>query len=136
MTLCKHQCKTGCAIHKTRPRECRNYQCLWRVDESIPEDQRPDKLGVVIERRDSPIGPSLAVHQQKENQWQQLPTWPILQQLCKEHDCWLYAICGLDRQAIFPEWAKEAQQKFDELIVHDTAPEILGELTHPDTLPS
>ena len=129
---CEHQCESGCDIYPTRPRECRMYQCIWKSDESIPEEYRPDKLGVVIDKRETPIGPAIAAHQKEPNQWQQLPTWPILQHLCKDHNCWLYCIHGKDRQAVFPAWAAEAQKRFDDIVQEDTAPEMLGELIHCD----
>ena len=127
---CKHQCESGCGIYVTRPRECKIYQCLWKFDENVPEAHRPDRLGVVIDKRETPIGPAIVVHQKKPNQWRQNPVWPILQHLCKDHNCWLYCVCEKDREAVFPTWAIEAQKRFDDIIQEGTAPEMLGELIH------
>jgi hypothetical protein len=44
---CVHCTATGCGIHPTRPRSCRNFECFWLMDESFPEDLRPDRCGIV-----------------------------------------------------------------------------------------
>ena len=132
LVKCKHQSDTGCVIHPTRPPECRNYQCLWKSDESIPEAQRPDKIGVVIERRNTIIGPSIAVHQQQEDQWRQEPLWTILQHLCEDYKCWLYAVHLANRQTIFPSWSNDAKTAFDDLVIDNQVPDMLGDLEHVD----
>jgi len=132
LTKCKYQSDAGCTIHSTRPPECRIYQCLWKSDESIPDDQRPDKIGVVIDQRNTIIGPSIVVHQQTENQWQQEPLWNTLQHLCKDHQCWLYAVHLADRQAIFPSWSDDAKNAFDNLVTDNQVPDLLGDLEHMD----
>ena len=38
----------GCTIYATRPGECVEYTCAW-LDGVGTEDQRPDKVGVVID---------------------------------------------------------------------------------------
>lgn len=38
----------GCRIYETRPSVCRTWHCLWRRDEMIPEELRPDKSGVIF----------------------------------------------------------------------------------------
>ena len=46
---CKHWCiGKGCNIYKKRPTQCRNFECTWIKDLSIPESMRPDKLGIVL----------------------------------------------------------------------------------------
>ena len=49
--LCKH-CDEGhgCRIYATRPPLCRSYHCGWRMWEALPEDWRPDKSGVFVDR--------------------------------------------------------------------------------------
>lgn len=47
--LCAHACNGGCNIHPVRPNVCRGWFCLWRRIESIPDDLRPDKLGVIAD---------------------------------------------------------------------------------------
>jgi Fe-S-cluster containining protein len=38
----------GCAIHATRPAICRAYACLW-LSGGLEEDDRPDRLGAVLD---------------------------------------------------------------------------------------
>ena len=46
---CKHQREGGgCRVHRTRPRICRAYTCLW-LSGGLDEDDRPDRLGAVID---------------------------------------------------------------------------------------
>ena len=49
--LCPH-CEEGegCRIYETRPSLCRDYYCGWRMWESLPDDWRPDKSGVFVDR--------------------------------------------------------------------------------------
>jgi len=129
---CQHQCETGCAIHESRPRECRTYQCHWRSDETIPEELRPDKLGCIVDIHDTPIGLAVVIHQQRPNQWQDRHIAELLQRLAHHNKCWIYAIYGNDRQAIFPEWAKQQQRKFDTMAESGSIPEMYGHIAHPD----
>src|SRR5262245_25408948 len=45
---CQHCNASGCAIHATRPEVCRAWFCLWRRIAVMPDDVRPDKLGIVF----------------------------------------------------------------------------------------
>jgi hypothetical protein len=40
----------GCSIWEKRPDVCRNTNCVWVVEEQIPNTFRPDKVGVMFER--------------------------------------------------------------------------------------
>jgi Fe-S-cluster containining protein len=44
---CKFLCKTGCDVHKARPKVCEGYFCAW-AQELISEEMRPDKCGVLV----------------------------------------------------------------------------------------
>ena len=46
----------GCAIYKSRPKECRNYSCLWLLGIG-PIEERPDLLGVLYEHQPHPEAP-------------------------------------------------------------------------------
>ena len=39
----------GCAIYKERPEPCRDFHCLWLVDQKWGDYWRPDKCRIVIE---------------------------------------------------------------------------------------
>ncbi len=45
---CPHRVEAGCGIHSDRPQSCRNFECFWLMDDSFPEDLRPDLCGVVV----------------------------------------------------------------------------------------
>ena len=44
---CPHLCRTGCSVYQDRPRECRDFECLW-LRGHFRDDERPDALGVVF----------------------------------------------------------------------------------------
>lgn len=39
----------GCTIHTTRHQVCRNFSCLWLMQEQIPDALRPDRSHVLFE---------------------------------------------------------------------------------------
>jgi hypothetical protein len=39
---------TGCKTYESRPQECREFQCLWLIEETIPASVRPDRSRVVL----------------------------------------------------------------------------------------
>jgi hypothetical protein len=55
-TLCKHCSGHGCGIYDTRPPVCRDWYCLWRRDQNLPDHLRPDQCGVIfsIDGEDQP----------------------------------------------------------------------------------
>lgn len=51
-TICQHDCKLAagrCGIYQNRPSECAQYSCAW-LDGFLPDDLRPDKSGLLLER--------------------------------------------------------------------------------------
>jgi hypothetical protein len=46
---CTHLCSGGCSIHATRYAVCREYHCGWRYLDSLGEDWRPDRSGVLVD---------------------------------------------------------------------------------------
>jgi Fe-S-cluster containining protein len=49
---CQH-CKvgTGCGIYDTRPKVCRDYECVW-LKGSGDESHRPDRFGILLNVRE------------------------------------------------------------------------------------
>lgn len=47
--LCTH-CKksTGCDIYGQRPQVCRDFECDWLMERSLPPQLRPDKVGTIL----------------------------------------------------------------------------------------
>jgi len=51
---CNEYCKNckpniGCSIYKDRKELCRGFECLWKLEESLPESLRPNECGVMVE---------------------------------------------------------------------------------------
>ena len=46
---CQH-CSQGCGIYPDRPEECRTYQCLWSQMETVGDELRPDRCGIIFDR--------------------------------------------------------------------------------------
>jgi hypothetical protein len=65
-TPCVHLRKApdapGCSIHAERPRICRAYACLW-LSGGLDEEDRPDRLGAVLDLVGEPHGARLRVHE-------------------------------------------------------------------------
>jgi len=56
--LCKHSSKQdGCKIYKKRPAVCKTWYCAWREISELPEECRPDKLGIVFTLEADPKHP-------------------------------------------------------------------------------
>lgn len=45
---CKHQCTVGCGIYAQRPDSCRDYYCIWKLAQELPDEARPDLCGVLL----------------------------------------------------------------------------------------
>jgi hypothetical protein len=46
---CTHIIAQGCAIHGPgMPEICRQYDCVWREDDTLPDAWRPDRIGIVV----------------------------------------------------------------------------------------
>lgn len=46
---CKFACNAGCAIHEQGlPDVCREYACYWLEHDEMPDDFRPDRIGIVV----------------------------------------------------------------------------------------
>lgn len=39
--------KARCRIYAERPQGCRDYNCLWKVQPTFPEELRPDRCKVI-----------------------------------------------------------------------------------------
>jgi len=44
---CKACRPEGCALYAKRPKECRDWYCIWARGK-LPDDHRPDKLGIMF----------------------------------------------------------------------------------------
>jgi hypothetical protein len=56
--VCEHCDGRGCRIYATRPNNCREFYCGWRVLPHLGDDWRPDICGVLV----SPQGENIPAH--------------------------------------------------------------------------
>lgn len=50
---CEHLAASGgCGIYSRRPNSCRGWHCGWRYMESLGDEWRPDRCGVLIRQHD------------------------------------------------------------------------------------
>ena len=64
---CLHQRpEGGCAVHARRPGICRAYRCAWLAG-AFGDDDRPDRLGAVLDLVTRGDAPRLVVRQQAED---------------------------------------------------------------------
>ena len=46
---CRHLGPAGCMIHdRAQPEVCRQYACYWLEHKGLPEESRPDLVGMVV----------------------------------------------------------------------------------------
>ena len=49
---CKFAGPLGCSIHEDgQPAVCREYACYWLEHEELPDELRPDRVGIVVTER-------------------------------------------------------------------------------------
>jgi hypothetical protein len=46
--LCQNCTGHSCAIYDSRPAVCRGWYCVWRVEQQLSDEMRPDKCGVMF----------------------------------------------------------------------------------------
>lgn len=49
---CPHECQSGCRIYGNHPPACKEYRCSWLKGHIGGPNDRPDKLGLVIDQYD------------------------------------------------------------------------------------
>jgi len=64
--------RQGCSIHPVRPAACRVYRCLW-LQGSFDAEDRPDKLGAVLDLVSEGGEPRLAVREAEPGAFERSP---------------------------------------------------------------
>jgi len=106
---CPH-CKPGssngcCTIYDARPPICVGFDCLWLVNDSLGDDLKPDKCGLVIEQYPENFL-IVSVDKYKANNWQKgSPRRLIIQFLKKGLFAWV--VIGKDRHLLLPKHMSE-----------------------------
>ena len=96
---CQHCGETGCGIHQTRPQSCRNFECFWLMDETFPEDLRPDLCGVVVSFNEDHDSVVLHVDPERPDALAEPPGSELVQALLGVFDP-IFVVCGEDRMMI------------------------------------
>jgi Fe-S-cluster containining protein len=72
-TPCVHQRpEGGCGVHPRRPAICRRYRCLW-LQGGLEQDDRPDRLGAVLDLASRGGFPELVVHEASPGAFERSP---------------------------------------------------------------
>lgn len=71
----------GCGIHPTRPAICRAYRCMW-LRGGLDEEDRPDRLGAVLDVTSEGGSPFLAVREAEAGAFERLPR---LREIAERH---------------------------------------------------
>src|SRR5262249_12559475 len=104
----------GCNIYSDRPRECKNFHCLWLRSEAMDDDLRPDKSYCVIYgiAKDNPANYRLVamgvppasivvvVDPKMPDAWQYGKVWDMLQNWATDGEVVIVQI-GKEQQLIF-----------------------------------
>ena len=95
-TWCRHCGVGGCGIHHTRPPSCRNFQCFWLMDDSFPDDLRPDLCGVVASFNDDDESAVLHVDPERPDALAMEPGAQWIPALLNVYER-VYVVCGDER---------------------------------------
>ena len=71
----------GCKIYNDRPGSCSEFRCLYLDSDTIPEDERPDKTGVVMFFPNDQQTVQVHVDPHRPHGWEQGVTGRLLQAL-------------------------------------------------------
>ncbi len=93
---CDHCGATGCAIHRTRPPSCRNFECFWLLDEGFPEDLRPDLCGIVVSFNEDHASVVAHVDPARPDALAEEPGSALLAALSGAFDP-VFVVCGAER---------------------------------------
>lgn len=65
-------CTHHCTIYENRPSECDRFDCTWLVDETVPDELKPEKCNVIFEVITEELQICL-VHFQYPTAWMEKP---------------------------------------------------------------
>lgn len=73
----------GCGIYATRPPICRGYRCLW-LQGGLKDDERPDRLGGVVDLETTGIGLRLAIREARRGAFDASPALQAIAERYRE----------------------------------------------------
>ena len=109
---CKY-CQPGkiygcCKIHDARPEICVGYECVWRLDDTMPETLKPNRCGVVFEEYQPENFIIGMVDRHKADAWQRGELRKkIAKFLGKGYFVWIRI--GKDRHLLLPKHISEIE---------------------------
>jgi hypothetical protein len=73
-TWCTH-CDTGkgCTVYETRPRECRDFFCHYRIDANVPEHWKPSRCHMALRSDASGTHIIVTVDPKRAAAWREAP---------------------------------------------------------------
>jgi hypothetical protein len=95
----------GCAIYQSRPKVCRDFECLWLTERALPSNMRPDRIGAIM-MEDDDTGEYRAVcAPARPHAWRNPRVFAHLVSVAKSGRT-VVAKAGLNAWRIFPtgEW--------------------------------
>lgn len=114
-TRCQHECEKGCAIYNERPTECQTYRCIYHMH---PTDinLRPDKLGVVMDTTQTPLGTALVVREYRIGASEEPHVKACILNIANALDAYVYLMRQDNRSILLPENKKHLAPKVKEII--------------------
>lgn len=111
----------GCSIYASRPKDCREYACAWKLGLGSQE-QRPDKVGFTMTAARPGLGlhPAWLVHELWKGAASTPEAQAFLQQVANPHVVVVMRDARAINQVFFPEArAAEVHRFVDENTVED-----------------
>lgn len=97
---CRHCVRgQGCGIYEERPKSCRNFQCFWLMDETFPDDLRPDRCHAFAAFNDTPDSVVLHVDPAHPDAASRGPAADLIPALLKVYER-VFVVCGNEKALI------------------------------------
>lgn len=76
---------TGCGIHQLRPKQCREFQCLWLTEDWLTEAWKPSIAKFVMDWEYDHKCLSILCDPNQPNAWKREPYYTVLKALAQRH---------------------------------------------------
>lgn len=82
MTWCQHcNIGRGCRIYEQKPASCVSFDCMWLVNEWIPDSLRPDRCKIVFEGLYGTKVVLALLNKGNDEAYRQEPAWSLIEHL-------------------------------------------------------
>lgn len=114
---CPNLCASGCSIYADRPEDCRDFACVWLVDDGrvFRNMERPDRVGILFDatQEGSKLGQALIARPVRPGAFSELAAKKMIDKLAKR--TLIVIIDGEKRKLIGPDHLVEKVQKLREV---------------------